>query len=266
MSVLLCVHRCVGNPPSGEDRTTVKFHYEITHRQLTEIPTVIPPDSSLVSLSHNNLSQLRPSYLPILPVCKIMDFSDNRISVIHTASFVNIPNLENISLSKNALERVHLDMLLGLKRLVHLDLSSNKISSISRGKIDELFTTKYRVFNFPTTLLLHDNQLTTLDGSILPNNLKSPLILSMRDNPLICDERMCWMKMSERIGRIIWHSASPSCADSMEWETWSIAGNRSICKETNLREITFTKINSVQGSNNPTLHVNEIKIKTEIAY
>ena len=236
----------MGNPPRGENRTTEKFHYEITHQQLTEIPTYIPPDSSLVSLSHNNLSQLRPSLLPILPVCKIMDFSDNQISVIHTASFENIPNLENISLSKNALERVNLDMFIGLERLAHLDLSSNKISSISRGKIDELLTTKYRVFNFPTTLLLHDNQLTTLDRSSFPN---LPRILSMGSNPLICDERMCWLKNLEEEGMInifdmydIYEQLEaipPRCNDFVRLK--NITGN--ICNEVvtkqSLRSITW---------------------------
>ena len=239
----LCANRCVGN------RTSEEFHYEITHRQLTEVPVNIPHDSSLVSLSHNKLRQLRPSYLPILPVCKIVDFSDNRISVIHTASFENIPNLENISLSKNALESVNLDMFLGLKKLTYLDLSSNKISSISRGKIDQMLKTKNKVFNFPTTLLLHDNQLTTLDRSSFPKLLESPLTLSMQENPFLCDEGLCWLKKSELNGTIHWYQPSSSisvlCTEGVTWETWICAGNRSICNEVvtkqSLREITGNK-------------------------
>ena len=65
------------------------------------------------------------------------------------------------------------------------------------------------MFNTLTSLerlWLQDNELVTLEEGLFNTPLRTSLELWLRDNPLHCDVRMCWIKQAERVGHITWYT------------------------------------------------------------
>ena len=108
------------------------------------------------------------------------------------------------------------NMWLGLNSLTRLDLQYNlQMQTILPGGLS----------NLPKLdlLHLHNNGLKTLSKDIFtindcPDGHPPILRLTLRDNPLVCDTKLCWLKKGEEEGWLRFSdNHSPNCAYNVDW-------------------------------------------------
>ena len=156
-----------------------------------------------------------------MPELRVLFIRDNDVHTISRGCFSNLKHLHEIDLSGNDLATVNGDMWLGLNSLTTLHLQYNpQMQVVPLGGLS----------NLPKLdlLHLHNNQLKTLSKNIFtikdyPDSNGHPPILrlTLRDNPLVCDTKLCWLKKGEE-GWLIYRIYcdiifSPTCANNFDW-------------------------------------------------
>ena len=123
----------------------------------------------------------------------------NLIGRVERGAFRFMKNLRVLNLGTNLLVGIRGDMWVGLSSLVSLRLSENGIQRLPPGSLSNLPHLK--------RLFLSLNNLTTLsldmlDSSLYPDSGGHPetLEITMYENPLECDARLCWTKDAAREG------------------------------------------------------------------
>ena len=123
----------------------------------------------------------------------------NRIHRIQRGAFKSLKNLGVLNLGTNHLTDIHGYMWEGLNSLTSLMLSENGIQVLPPGSLSNLPKLQ--------RLFLSINNLTTLsldmfDPGLYPGSEGHPatLEITMYDNPLQCDARLCWTKDAAREG------------------------------------------------------------------
>ena len=155
--------------------------YKRIHCQLTEVPSDIPATIKEVQLDENNIAS-------------IID-----------GTFSRFGQCTELSLSNNKLRSIRQGMFIGLKFLDTLDLSGNIISSIESGSFIDLYHL--------TTVNLDHNRLTTLKNPFSEPSSGS-ILFYLSNNPLQCNNSLCWLKNAERDGRINLSKHKPTCVDN----------------------------------------------------
>ena len=143
---------------------------------LTEVPEDIPAQVRMVVLGLNDINHIRDGAFRHLTVCT------------------------ELYLYWNALTEVRAGMWEGLSSLTKLILYSNQISMIEVGAFNTLTSLEM--------LWLENNELVTLEEGLFNTPLRTSFELSLYNNPLQCDARMCWIKEVERVGHITWYTWS----------------------------------------------------------
>ena len=216
---LISILSCTGDVPPIE----VKF--DKSHSSLTDIPDDIPDSATSIYLCCNYISRIRANSFFDLPVCMSLDLTKNRIYEIEDEAFAGLATLWTLDLCSNDLTELRSNTFYGLSHLKTLTLSYNKISTIHPGAFKNL--------SYLMHLVLIHNELTTLDGEAFAD-LPRPVQLSVAENPLVCDRKLCWLKQDIDNRNIPWFDCNrPICTDGTVLTNCKVEG-----KKTRARIIT----------------------------
>ena len=168
----------------------VNFLYYKTNCGLTAVPPDIPAETKKAWVNHNFITEISVGIFSNLNSCVELVMDSNKLTVVKSGMFE------------------------GLKSLKLLNLGHNQITHIEPGsfsslKLDELY--------------LDNNRLTKpMDQQELINS--QPISITLGNNPLQCDSRMCWMKQAELDKLIIWNKelswGEPDCENypDVHWD------------------------------------------------
>ncbi|NXU59939.1 AMGO1 protein, partial [Turnix velox] len=175
---------------------------------LNTVPTSLPRFTSVLDLSHNNVTRLRADWSPTrLPHLHALLLSHNSLSFVSTEAFTHVPHLRHLDLSSNRLRTLEENLFSDLVELEVLLLYDNEISTVDRtafenlSQLRKLYLGHNRISRFPSELLkdgsrlpqlllldLSSNRLRSLpveELQALPAWLRDRLYLHA--NPLVCD-------------------------------------------------------------------------------
>ena len=143
--------------------------------------------------------------------------SNNKITFIHPGAFAPLSSLRSLYLGGNLLTEIHCNMWMGMNILRHLAIGNNKLVHIANKGLPKLAA--------ESSLYLENNNLSTLSLGIFNPSIgghhPQRLDLSIEQNPLHCDHRLCWLKEGEQEGWITYESMlPPDCANypGVDWE------------------------------------------------
>ena len=168
------------------------YRYYKTKCGATAVPTDIPTEAREVWLNHNFIMDIPLGIFSHLKQCFDLELDTNKLTFLQSGTFD------------------------GLKSLKRLNLGHNEITHIEPGSFKNLQLTE---------LNLDNNRLTNPMGKQdLINSQSLILILTLGNNPLRCDSKMCWIKQAERDGWITWHTmdgwGKPDCENypTVNWD------------------------------------------------
>ncbi len=189
-----------------------------------------------VNLGGNQISTIQSGAFSGLSNLQRLLLSGNQISTLQSGPFTGLSSLHTLNLNHNQFSTIQPGAFTGLDNLQELWLSSNKIATMQSGSFRGLghlkelhlchnqivFMSLLSFDDTPTLHLLsvHNNNLRTLDSRLFIN-IKRPLLLYLRDNPLDCGT-LCWLKQEESAGTILFQhqGMQPECTigswDSMD--------------------------------------------------
>ena len=168
------------------------YRYYKTNCGAAEVPTDIPAEAREAWLNHNYITDIPLGIFSHLKQCFDLELDTNKFTVLKSG------------------------MLEGLTSLKRLNLGHNQISHIEPGSFRSLQLTE---------LYLDNNRLIKpMQEKDLIGSQSLTLILTLGNNPLQCDSKMCWIKQAELDGWITWHTTDgwgkPDCENyaNVEWD------------------------------------------------
>ncbi|XP_035257654.1 decorin-like [Anguilla anguilla] len=102
---------------------------------LKNVPDKIPPDTSLLDLQNNKISEIRENDFKALKGLHALILVNNVITIIHPKAFMPLGKLQRLYLSKNLLKDMPANM---PKSLQELRIHENKISKIKKASFQGL--------------------------------------------------------------------------------------------------------------------------------
>ena len=151
---------------------------------------------------------------------KVLKLSNNVISTIEPEAFSGLRVIDSIELNENKLQAIIPGTFHGLASLKYLNLSKNHIVHLEAGALGGLAGL--------SELQLTDNMISSLEKSVFAE-LPRPLMLDMRNNPLQCNQNLCWLQREIRKETILFQrskivygrkeieDATPNCDDGTVW-------------------------------------------------
>ena len=139
-------------------------HFDLSHNQLKSLESEMFGNTlnlKVLKLSNNMISTIEPGAFKGLRVIDSIELNDNYLQVIIPGTFQDLSSLKHLNLSKNRIVDLETRSLGGLTGLLDLQLKENMLSSVEK-----------RVFA----------------------ELPRPLILDIRNNPLLCNQNQCWIQ------------------------------------------------------------------------
>jgi hypothetical protein len=105
---------------------------EVTCRNasFTSLPSGISRDTTIISISYNNIPTLQGRDLATLEKLRDIYMNDNNIETIETKVFHALRKLRRLYLNNNQITHLHYETFLGVKSLRYLFLGNNKIEYI----------------------------------------------------------------------------------------------------------------------------------------
>ncbi|XP_041922165.1 toll-like receptor 4 [Alosa sapidissima] len=200
--IILCTAKIIKDP--GDCLEVIpSLQYSCFRRNLSYIPTSIPPSTQHLDFSFNYLTTLQRHMFPRLPLLQHLDLTRCHIQNIDNEAFFNVRNLSVLILtgnplkhfgknSINVLEKIHklvlVDIgLLSLDSLNLQSLTSLKELKVGTNRLFSLALPSYAVsFKEFTLLDLHKNNISTIravDTSVL-RQMSSNLTLILSSNPI----------------------------------------------------------------------------------
>ena len=183
--------------------TTLDLEQVSIYSELCQLTVRGTPITFIVAPSQPtklNKFQLSNAYFPALPnlgntlprQLRFCSWNSDGISTIPNDAFIHYTQLISLSLSGNPIESLNSSMMNGLK-----DWAS---------KSAKLTVTSIGLTELPVAILVHlpnlrilqiqNNHLTTLPNKKYFVNLESMSQIDVRGNKLVCDQRLCWLKVS----------------------------------------------------------------------
>ena len=204
---------------TGYDSSSSEYWMQLC--SLTAVPQDIPAEAVEVDLSINQISDIPEGALSHLSHCARLNLYGNRLTELRPGMFQGLRALETLALSRNRITTIQPRTFQELRALVYLDLGSNRITTIQPHTFqglraleglylssNDITTIQPRTFaglKQLRTLWLHSNKLTTCEEAWFDPGYNFTE-LSLSENPLQCDRRMCWIKQAERDKRITWYT------------------------------------------------------------
>ena len=174
-------------------------HFDLSHNQLKSLESEMFGNTlnlKVLKLSNNMISTIEPGAFKGLRVIDSIELNDNYMQVIIPGTFQDLSSLKQLNLSKNRIVDLETGSLGGLTGLLDLQLKGNILSSVEK-----------RVFA----------------------ELPRPLILDIRNNPLLCNQNLCWLQreiqkrtiLIER-SKLVWgrteiEDLTPNCDTQVAW-------------------------------------------------
>ncbi len=165
---------------------------------------------------------------------RVLKLWQNRISSMQANSFNGLGLLCKLHLQNNTLRELRTDDFQGMDSLEQLWLSNNEVALIQNGAFNGLSTLKelsllgnrlqgLRIWTFEglvslERLWLSGNSLSVMDSRVF-SLLPRPLAVNLRDNPIACNRRLCWLKQE---AGTTWFPLDQSqlldCAEGTNWD------------------------------------------------
>ncbi|CAH1782054.1 unnamed protein product, partial [Owenia fusiformis] len=138
---------------------------------LKELP-LLPPLAKEVSLSHNQISNIKEDSFSHLPRLQTVDLSYNALNLIPETAFFMTSQLKSINLSHNQFEEVPSGLPFGL---MQLDMSYNVVKMIDTVALEGLYLLKELNLGENDISLIHKSSFRTTDKGpqIHPGEAKS---------------------------------------------------------------------------------------------
>ena len=150
----------------------------------------IPKTTEWVLLYRNSITHVQAGYFKDLSNLTHIILYSNYISDIDDFAFIEVPSVKFIDLNGNKLSVIHTHMFWGLPNLAELYLGSNMVHTIESGS----FKQNAALIN----LALYGNLLETVSQCIFDSlNHPTNLHFFIFENPLSCNETLCWLKECE---------------------------------------------------------------------
>ncbi|KAI5095901.1 amphoterin-induced protein 3-like [Silurus meridionalis] len=173
---------------------------------MERFPSVLPPTTSTLDISHNRLTWLAPGTFHGLSRLNVLRIAHNQISLLSPAAFHNTSTLHHLDLSSNRLQIVGKHPFQDLLGLEELLLYNNHITHVENNalvglsNLKKVYLSLNQITDFPffsirkhshpkmVTLDLSSNRITQLpldDIVLLPLTLRRGLFI--HNNSLECD-------------------------------------------------------------------------------
>ena len=202
--------------------TTLDLEQVSIYSELCQLTVRGTPITFIVAPSQPtklNKFHLSNAYFPALPnlgdalprQLRFCSWNSDGISTIPNDAFIHYTQLISLSLSGNPIESLNSSMMNGLKELKHLYLSNTYLNPLPdiydwASKLAKLTVNSIGLTELPVAILVHlpnlrilqiqNNHLTTLPDKKYFVNLESMSQIDVRGNKLVCDQRLCWLKVS----------------------------------------------------------------------
>ncbi|OCT88610.1 toll-like receptor 13 [Xenopus laevis] len=109
------------------------------NRNLTKVPTQLPPLTFELDLSHNNIKSINRRDFQNLTIIQKLNISNNNIEYIENGTFANLAALELLNLTRNMISSLSRCTFEGLQNLSTLLLDNNNIVTIEPKALSHLF-------------------------------------------------------------------------------------------------------------------------------
>ena len=188
----------------------------------------IPENTEKIDFNQNSITHVQAGYFKNLPNIIEIHLYSNDIDKVDEWAFVEVASVSKIDLGYNQLMVIHENMLSGLQNLAWLSLQGNGIHTIEDRSFKDLTAL--------TFLAMHYNSLKTtpqqmFDLNHLPTGL-NPFYI--RNNPLSCDQSLCWLKQADTTWIRVWSPSSTQCDTpaSLNGRTWDSITTADLCGAT----------------------------------
>ncbi|XP_070532784.1 SLIT and NTRK-like protein 6 isoform X2 [Ptychodera flava] len=254
--VLICVQRQVSSRCSTDVypgcQCLTQESLNCSNGNITVLPNDFfsPNKTQLVirqlDLSHNKIEDIGTIFNNHgdLPTLEVLHLHNNKISSIGQEEFFGLSSLLDLDLHNNALSTLEIGAFDGLTNLTTLNLDGNDIGTILPGafgslkQLKVLFMGNNQLANLSDihfqgllsiqNLSLENNKLTTIPSQI-PSRFSKLNMINLKNNPLICDERIGWVIQWKTSNVIEGTCASP---DNLKSKSLSALTDEDIIKQT----------------------------------
>ncbi|MEE6460780.1 hypothetical protein FKM82_001099 [Ascaphus truei] len=129
---------CVLSVLAKKQCTVTQGRADCSHQQLSEIPSDLPRNITVLDLSHNQLKQLPSANLSKYDQLVQLDVGFNILHQFDPALCENLPLLKILNLQHNEYNKISEKYFISCTNLIELHLNSNGISSISGNPFEKL--------------------------------------------------------------------------------------------------------------------------------
>ena len=211
VSLMLCITLCYGIA-IGQTEEVI---FDGKDQGIVDITNyTFPEDTEKIHFARNRITKVPKNVFKGMPNILIIGMRHNLISVISNEAFINVPSLQRLYFKNNKLHCISKIMFVGLYNLKELELSKNKIVFIEN--------LSFAMMNNLEKLSLQENNLETLSelvfgGIVQPKNKN--IHLSLHNNSLQCDTRLCWINDADWID--LEYTESTNCTNTALSDSWS---------------------------------------------
>ena len=204
----------------------------LMYSELCKIHIITSPITSIIAQSQPSKLdrfQLADANFPVLPdlgdklsgQLRFCSLNSDGISTILNDAFIHYIHLVSLSLSGNPIKSLNSSMMNGLRHLKQLYLDNTHVSPLPevdewaseliKLSVSSLGLTELSIailVNLPILKILQirDNNLTTMPDKQYFVNLDSMVSIDIKQNQLVCDQRLCWLKVILKFTRLLWPS------------------------------------------------------------
>ncbi len=156
----------------------------------------IPGNTQRFNFYDNLITHVPAGYFKNTPILVQIRIYRNEISDVDDCAFANVPSVVHIHMGNNKLSLIRKNMFRGLPNLGFLSLEDNEIHTIEDGSFKD----------YPLIFLsLSENSLESIPQCMFnpqnyPTGLDGPYSFYIYDNPLSCNESLCWLKQENMTG------------------------------------------------------------------
>ncbi len=205
------------NNETKEYRWTQRFKRWEAGAGLTKVPRDIPTEALRVDLYRNQIEVIRENSFSNLSVCEQLQLWRNKIHTIERGAWNGLVSLNTLYLNNNEIKVLHNNTFNGLTKLQTLHMHRNEITHVQPKTFDNMNL---------STLLLDHNELSTLPWTVFGKEHPAQLTLRLRDNPVVCNRSVCWIKQGEQQGWVTWryNVYKPDCRNTnTDWDNISLS-------------------------------------------